>query len=55
VRVFSGLAQLLRDAVRLAIDLAFFPAQLIAGPRQATLVGVVDEGRLGPVPLIGGG
>jgi hypothetical protein len=53
VRVSSGLAQLLRDAARLVIDLDFFPAQLIAGSGQATLVGVVDEGRLGPVPLIG--
>jgi hypothetical protein len=53
VRVSSGLAQLLRDAARLVIDLDFFPAQLVADPRQATLVGVVDEGRLGPVPLIG--
>jgi hypothetical protein len=52
VPVSSGLAQLLRDAARLAIGLDFFPAQLIAGPRQATLVGVVDEGRLGSMPLI---
>ena len=48
-----GLAQLLRDAVRLVIDLDFFPAQLIADSRQATLVGVVDEGRLGSMPPVG--
>lgn len=48
----SGLAQLLRDTARLARSLDFFPAQLTADPDQATLVGVVDEGRLGPWPPV---
>jgi hypothetical protein len=51
--VSSGLAELLRDAVRLVTHLEFFPAQLIADPHQATLVGVVDEGSLGSMPPVG--
>jgi hypothetical protein len=35
------------------INLDFFPAQLIADSRQATLVGVADEGRRGSTALIG--
>jgi hypothetical protein len=51
--VSPGLAELLRDAVRLVTHLDFFPAQLIADPRQAMLVGVVDEGSLGSMPPVG--
>jgi hypothetical protein len=51
--VSPGLAELLRDAVRLVNHLDIFPAQLIADPSQATLVGVVDEGRLGSMPPVG--
>jgi hypothetical protein len=50
--VSPGLTQLLRDAARLVVALDFFPAQLTAGPREATLVGVVDEGRLGSMPFV---
>jgi hypothetical protein len=45
--VSPGLAQLLRDAATLAVALDFFPAQLIADPGEATLVGIVDDGHLG--------
>lgn len=47
-----GLAPLLRDAASLAVALDFFPAQLIADPRAATLVGIVDEGHLGLMPRV---
>jgi hypothetical protein len=50
--VSPGLAQLLRDAASLVVALDFFPAQLDADPRQATLVGVVDEGHLGFMPPV---